>query len=184
MTLHLRCATPSSFQRRRFAGRWVVVGLLSLAACGESRHAVVAPIDAETAFATARALETPRDLTRARVTAPESAPRGIEAPDLTVVGTSTGARGSFALLRRGGSARVEQVRVGDAVDQLVVTAIEFDRIVLVSQVANGGVTPTTLRLEVQADRPPPDGPATPLPAPSPQSPPPFYIEPEIVVAGH
>jgi hypothetical protein len=146
-----------------------------MAAASPEVETVAVPADARNPSPTA---------VRPHGAAPNAASNDVPAPDLTVVGTSTGATGAFAVLRRRGSPQFIQVRVGDSVDRMVVAAIEFDRIVLVSQSASGESAPTPRRLEVATNSQTDESGSALPPAASEQPKPPLFTEPEIVVAGH
>jgi len=62
--------------------------------------------------------------------APAPTPVATRAPALKLVGTAVGGASSFATVRRTTDSQLLQLRVGDRVDGLAVTAIEPDRIVL------------------------------------------------------
>ncbi|MEO6743113.1 MAG: hypothetical protein ABIN08_01390 [Caldimonas sp.] len=104
--------------------------------------------------------------------------------DLKLLGTTIGARGAFAVVRRDGSPQSFQLRVGDAVDGRVVTAIEFDRIVLGSDASRGDGTAAIVHLDIAAATPLPAEPPAQAPTAGAATPAPIYTEPETVVAGH
>ena len=68
------------------------------------------------------------DKSAAPVPAADSAP--VPAPAFKLEGTIVGGAGSFAMVRHMADSRLVQLRVGDRVDDLVVTGIESGRVVL------------------------------------------------------
>lgn len=96
----------------------------------------------------------------AAVTPPNSSPAPLPRPELKLVGTVITGNGGVATVRLGADAQVVQLRVGDRVEGLVVTAIEADRIAL-----GGAAQP----IVIQADRPqaaPPPPVASPAAGPA------------------
>ena len=121
--------------------------------------------------------------TRPHATVAPTAARAERPSGLTLLGTTVGTRGAFAVVRRDGSPQSFQLRVGDTVDGRVVTAVEFDRIVLASDSSRADNTAAIVHLDITAAAPSPAE-ATQAPPAGPATPTPIYIEPETVVAGH
>lgn len=164
---------------------WPLVAAIGLAACSEpSVPLAPAPaVDAQATIAHERLAAATKPVRETPSPAPA---RTVDARGLTLLGTTIGARGAFAVVRRDGSPQSFQVRVGDAVDGRVVTAIDFDRIVLASDTGPGGGAAAPVRLDIAGAAPSPPEPTAkaPPPATGDAAPIPIYTEPEIVVAGH
>ena len=122
--------------------------------------------------------------TLARETAAPMAKQAAHPRNLTLLGTTVGARGAFAVVRRDGSPQSFQLRVGDAVDGRVVTAIEFDRIVLASDASLGDGTAAIVHLDIAAAAPLLAEPTAQASTAGAATLAPIYTEPETVVAGH
>jgi hypothetical protein len=88
------------------------------------------------------------------IPAPAPTVAATPAPALKLVGTAVSGADSFATVRRTTDSQLLQLRVGDRVDGLAVTAIEPGRIVLA-----GPARP----IGIEADEPP-ASPAPPLPS--------------------
>src|SRR5687768_17341383 len=167
---------------RRAAPLWAV---LALAACSEPP----VPLTAAAAFEPPAAITPERIAAVSTTPAPQTTtPTPAAGParphDLTLLGTTLGTRDGFAVVRRDGSPQSFQVRVGDAVDGRIVTAIEFDRIVLASDATRGDNAAAVVHLDIAAAAPSPTEPAAQRPAAGSTTPAPIYSEPETVVAGH
>jgi hypothetical protein len=80
--------------------------------------------------APAAAIAQPAIAPPASPPAPAPVQTGAPAPALKLIGTVAGGTGSFATMLRTTDSQVLQLRVGDQVDGLAVTAIEPDRVVL------------------------------------------------------
>lgn len=170
---------------RTLLSAWTLCAAIGLAACSEApapltpaavvdAHATIAP-DRIASASTRPVLEAAPPTTTAHTARPR---------DLTLLGTTVGARDAFAVVRRDGSPQSFQLRVGDTVDGRVVTAIEFDRIVLASNPARGDNAAATVHLDIAAAAPSPAEPTAKAPTAGAATPAPVYTEPEIVVAGH
>jgi hypothetical protein len=108
----------------------------------------------------------------------------LPAHGLTLVGTTLAQGESFAILRRQSGPPFLRVRVGDRIDRLQVTRIDFDRVALAA--SDDRASPTAQQVIVIGA--PQARVAALWTAPAPASaaadPPPEYTEPETIVAGH
>ena len=175
-----RFPNPTRILRR--AGSLVVA--IGLAGCSEPPVplASASGFDPQAMVAPERIAAT--STTLARETAAPRAAHPAHPRDLTLLGTTVGARGAFAVVRRDGSPQSFQLRVGDAIDGRIVTAIEFDRIVLASDASHSANTAAIVHLDIRAAAPSTAEPTAQPPTAGAATAEPIYTEPETVVAGH
>jgi hypothetical protein len=112
--------------------------------------------------------------------APLAAPPGQAAaqapgplPPLRLIGTVLAGAGSMATVRLSSGSQLLQLRVGDRVEGLVVTAIEPDRIAL-----GGADHPIVIEAETTATSPAPPVPSSPALPPASRPAPPAWAEGE------